>query len=325
MITAIHHAQITIPPGAEEAARAFYCGVLGLAEIAKPESLAGRGGFWLAVGERSVHVGVEDRVEGARTRAHVAYEVNDLDFFRHRLLAARFDVIEGVPIPGHDRFELRDPFGNRLELIQPHALAKSALPPATRIEIPELLTTERLDIRQPRVETLDRDAAEVHAAVIESIDELQPWMKWATPTPTPVQTRENLRRAIDLWRMRKELRLLLFLKGTNTLVGSSGMHDLEWDIPRFEIGYWARTKFAGRGYVTEAVCAIRDLAFETLGARRVEIRTSSRNERSIRVAQRAGFGLEAVLKCDERQIDGALRDSHIYALVRDESSPVPRS
>lgn len=318
MITAIHHAQITIPPGVEDVAREFYCGVLGLAEIEKPESLAGRGGFWLAVGERSVHVGIEEAAVAPRSKAHVAYEVNDLDFLRQRLRESGVDVIEGIPIPGHDRFELRDPFGNRLELIQPHAMARSALPPAARIEIPQCISTERLDIRQPRIESLDGDAAEVHAAVIESMEELRPWMKWATPAPTLVQTRENLRRAIDLWRTRKELRLLLFQKDTDTLAGSSGMHGLEWDIPRFEIGYWARTKFAGRGYITEAVCAVRDLAFDTLGARRIEIRTSSRNERSIRVAERAGFALEAVLKSDERQIDGTLRDSHIYALVRGE-------
>ena len=50
--------------------------------------------------------------------------------------------------------------------------------------------------------------------------------------------------------------------------------------------------------------------------RRVEIRTSSDNPRSRGVAERAGFPLEAVLKEDYRQIDGALRDTCIYAEVR---------
>ena len=57
MIRSVHHVQITIPKGSEDAARAFYCGLLGLSEIAKPDSLAGRGGFWLEVGDRQVHVG----------------------------------------------------------------------------------------------------------------------------------------------------------------------------------------------------------------------------------------------------------------------------
>ena len=117
MITDIHHVQITIPPGAEQEARKFYCGVLELAEIEKPASLADRGGLWLAVGERSVHVGVEDKIDRARSKAHVAYEVSDLAHFRQRLIAAGANITDGIPIPGYERIETRDPFGNRVELI----------------------------------------------------------------------------------------------------------------------------------------------------------------------------------------------------------------
>jgi catechol 2,3-dioxygenase-like lactoylglutathione lyase family enzyme len=117
-IVGIHHIQITIPRGAEERARDFYCGVLGLPEIAKPEALEGRGGFWLQVGDRQVHVGTEDGVDRARTKAHVAYQVDDLE--RWRAILERHDVaiLDSVPIPGYNRFELRDPFGNRVELIE---------------------------------------------------------------------------------------------------------------------------------------------------------------------------------------------------------------
>ena len=79
MILDIHHAQITIPKGAEDEARAFYCALLGLKEIPKPEALAGRGGFWLEVGDRQVHVGTEGDVERSRTKAHVAYLVESID------------------------------------------------------------------------------------------------------------------------------------------------------------------------------------------------------------------------------------------------------
>jgi catechol 2,3-dioxygenase-like lactoylglutathione lyase family enzyme len=118
-ITRIHHAQITIPVGAEEAGRQFYCGVLGLREIEKPESLQGRGGFWLQVGEQQLHVGTEDGVERNATKAHLAYEVADLEAWRKRLGQYRVAIQEPVPIPGCRRFEIRDPFGNRIEFIQP--------------------------------------------------------------------------------------------------------------------------------------------------------------------------------------------------------------
>jgi catechol 2,3-dioxygenase-like lactoylglutathione lyase family enzyme len=118
-IRRIHHVQITIPRGAEGAARDFYCRLLGLRETPKPSSLQDRGGFWLDVGEQQLHVGVEDGVNRAGTKAHLAYQVDDLCVWRERLAAAAVQVIESVPIPGFERLEFRDPFGNRVELIQP--------------------------------------------------------------------------------------------------------------------------------------------------------------------------------------------------------------
>jgi catechol 2,3-dioxygenase-like lactoylglutathione lyase family enzyme len=118
MIVGLHHAQITVPKGAEDEARAFYCGVLGLEETQKPEALAGRGGFWLRVGDAQVHVGTEEGVERRATKAHVAYEVTDITAWRERLERAGVRVLDGVPIPGLDRFEFRDPFGNRVEFVE---------------------------------------------------------------------------------------------------------------------------------------------------------------------------------------------------------------
>ena len=126
MILGIEHVQITVPPEAVAQARAFYCDLLGLPEIEKPEGLRKRGGFWLQVGDRQVHVGVEDGVDRSATKAHVAYAVRDLVGWRQRLAAAGVEVLEGVPIPGFDRFEFRDPFGNRVEFIESAVIPRSS-------------------------------------------------------------------------------------------------------------------------------------------------------------------------------------------------------
>lgn len=118
MIVGIHHVQITVPRDCEAEARQFYCGVLGLPEIEKPESLRARGGFWLQVGDRQLHVGVEDDTDRRSTKAHVAYAVNDLAGWRIRLASQKIEVEDGIPIPGCRRFEFRDPFGNRVEMIE---------------------------------------------------------------------------------------------------------------------------------------------------------------------------------------------------------------
>jgi catechol 2,3-dioxygenase-like lactoylglutathione lyase family enzyme len=118
MILGIDHVQITVPANALAEARTFYCGLLGLREIEKPAVLRERGGFWLQVGDRQVHVATEEGVERLKTKAHVAYAVSDLAGWRSRLAAAGVLIVDGIPIPGRDRFEFRDPFGNRVELIE---------------------------------------------------------------------------------------------------------------------------------------------------------------------------------------------------------------
>ncbi|MGH8363577.1 MAG: VOC family protein [Gammaproteobacteria bacterium] len=118
MIIGIHHVQITIPKGKEEEARDFYCSVMRLKEVPKPQSLRGRGGFWLEVGDKQVHVGTEEDVDRTPSKAHVAYEVSDLTHWRKLMSENRIKVVSGEPIPGYDRFEFKDPFGNRVEMIQ---------------------------------------------------------------------------------------------------------------------------------------------------------------------------------------------------------------
>ena len=115
-VRGIHHVQICIAPNADAEARRFYIGLLGFREIDKPAPLQARGGFWLAVGDRQVHVNSE---EGPRSkRAHVAYEVDDLSEWRMRLAASGVAVKDGEDLPGYRRFEFRDPFGNRIEFLE---------------------------------------------------------------------------------------------------------------------------------------------------------------------------------------------------------------
>lgn len=118
MIVRLHHVQITIPKGAEAEGRKFYCDLLGLPEIEKPEELKGRGGFWLQVGDRQVHVGTEDGVDRYTTKAHIAYEVDDLEALRQKLRQGGVLDDAMIDVPERDRFEVRDPFGNRVEFTQ---------------------------------------------------------------------------------------------------------------------------------------------------------------------------------------------------------------
>jgi catechol 2,3-dioxygenase-like lactoylglutathione lyase family enzyme len=118
LILRVQHAQITIPKGAETEAREFYCEFLGLEEVPKPESLQGRGGFWMQLGAFQVHVGTEDGFDRTQTKAHVAYQVENLEGWREKLEERGVKILEGIPIPNYNRFEFRDPFGNRVEFLE---------------------------------------------------------------------------------------------------------------------------------------------------------------------------------------------------------------
>ncbi len=176
------------------------------------------------------------------------------------------------------------------------------------LDFPDSFETERLTVRSP----MAGDGVELQAAVEETIDNLRPWMPWADHVPTVEEDEELVREARVRFLKREDLWLLLFLKGTHTLVGASGLHSIEWKVPRFEIGYWVRRRFAGQGYITEAVRGITRFAFDTLGARRVEIRCDARNVRSQAVARRAGYTLEATLRHHVVAVDGELCDTLIF-------------
>jgi catechol 2,3-dioxygenase-like lactoylglutathione lyase family enzyme len=117
-IKRMHHVQITVNWEDVAAAHQFYSDMLGLAEVAKPAALADRGGFWIAIGDQQLHIGVEPNVDRTAIKAHIAYEVDDLQYWRNKLEEIGLNILESVAIPGHNRFECRDPFGNRMEFIE---------------------------------------------------------------------------------------------------------------------------------------------------------------------------------------------------------------
>jgi RimJ/RimL family protein N-acetyltransferase len=183
---------------------------------------------------------------------------------------------------------------------------------ALLLDFPESFESDRLTIRSPRV----GDGIEINAAVRETFDDLKPWMPWAQQMPTLEESESFVRRAQCDFLAREELTLFLFLKGTNTMVGSSGLHRIDWDIPKFEIGYWCRKRFQGQGYITESTEAIAQFAFDTLGAKRVEIRCDSKNVRSRRIPDRLGFKLEGTLRNDSLSPSGDLRDTLVFAKIK---------
>ncbi|HEX3721926.1 MAG TPA: GNAT family protein [Nitrolancea sp.] len=188
------------------------------------------------------------------------------------------------------------------------------------IDFPDQFETDRLLIRAPR----PGDGVAIDEAVRETLVALRRWMDWALPEPSVEISEAFARRGAADFAARIDLPMLLWLKGGQTFVGSSGLHPHDWMVPRFEIGYWCRARFEGQGYISEAVRGISHFAFERLSARRLEIWCDACNERSARVAERTGFQLEGRLRNHMLDTRGHLRDTLVFAcLSSDELRDAP--
>jgi RimJ/RimL family protein N-acetyltransferase len=182
---------------------------------------------------------------------------------------------------------------------------------ALLLDLPERLETERLVLRATRA----GEGAAVSEAVAESFADLKRWMPWARQAMTPEDCERHCRDMQAKWHSRETLDFCLFRRTDTRLVGKGGLHTIDWAVPKFEIGYWIRSRDTRQGIATEATRALADFAHATLGAKRLEITSDARNQASRRVAEKSGFVLEGVLRQSRRDVAGALADSCMYARI----------
>lgn len=117
----IEHVQLAMPPGREDEARIFYEGVLGIPHVGKPPHLALRGGCWFENGDLKIHLGVESDFRSA-TKAHPAFLVDGLADVIAEVRRGGYRVVDDEALDGYDRVYVYDPFGNRIELMEPHRI-----------------------------------------------------------------------------------------------------------------------------------------------------------------------------------------------------------
>jgi len=118
-IVGVHHVQLAMSAGGENEARRFYTGLLEIPEVQKPAELAKRGGVWFETTAVRVHLGVEADFRPAK-KAHPGLLVKNLESLVMRLRDAGYPVVSGEPMAGYNHIYVNDPFGNRLELLEPH-------------------------------------------------------------------------------------------------------------------------------------------------------------------------------------------------------------
>lgn len=182
---------------------------------------------------------------------------------------------------------------------------------ATLIELPDELRGSRVVLRPYRAD----DAGDVLEAVDESREHLRPWVNWVDAMATHEDCRDYCIRCAAKWSLRTDLSVGIFDAGSGRYLGGTGLHEPDWELRSFEIGYWIRRSAEGSGYVSEAVRLLIELAFGCLQARRVQLTCDADNHASRRVAEHAGFVLEGTPRNAAVGREGEAMDWLMFSLV----------
>lgn len=174
--------------------------------------------------------------------------------------------------------------------------------------IPYELPTERLTVRCYR----PGDAEALWEAVDESREHLRPWLPWVDLYQGVEAAHEAVRRFRGNFDLKQDFVMAIF--DGDRLVGGTGLHRVDWDLRRFEIGYWLRASATGKGYVTESTAALTRLCLEGLNANRVEIFVVAENRASRAVPERLGFQFEGIQR-NASLLHGEPRDRAVYSKV----------
>jgi RimJ/RimL family protein N-acetyltransferase len=106
---------------------------------------------------------------------------------------------------------------------------------------------------------------------------------------------------------------------TDTVIGSTRLFDLHPEHKKLEIGWtWYDPAWWGTGHNTDCKLLLFGFCFEVLQVNRIQLKTRDTNKRSQAAIQKAGGIFEGVLRCDRVMPDGAVRDTMVYSIIRDE-------
>jgi RimJ/RimL family protein N-acetyltransferase len=151
-------------------------------------------------------------------------------------------------------------------------------------------------------------------ALNTSLDDLRPWLGFAQAPSTADELRGVIGAAREGIAAGRMLQWRLWNATRDQILGSIDVHQIDWSVPKAEIGYWLRTSAVGQGLAAEAVQRVVRYLMEEHRFARVEARCDIRNLRAQRVVERLGFTREGVARHDERDVAGALADLAVYAI-----------
>lgn len=179
------------------------------------------------------------------------------------------------------------------------------------IQLHEAVYTPRFVIRVVR----PGDGRVLHAGIIESLPQLQPWMEWLQTTPSAEDCETFCRRCYAAYLNNLAFEALVWHRENRTFSGYVSLRNIDWNLGHFELGGWMKTSLSGNGYPREVMRGMAAHCFKELGAKRVYGLVDDRNLAAIVLNRRSGFTLEGVLKSYRKDVNGKLCDMRMYAMT----------
>ena len=191
--------------------------------------------------------------------------------------------------------------------------------PFFRREAPAL-KGQRISLRMP----VSGDYREWAALRAESRRFLEPWEpRWSSDELDWPAWRQRLSRYREDQAQGSAAAFFIHENATGRLVGGITIGNIRYGVAQTgQIGYWIGERYAGKGFMHEALRLVVRHAFETLRLHRIEAACIPDNERSIRVLEKAGFRREGLLRSYLR-INGIWHDHYLYALIADDPGAGP--
>ena len=178
---------------------------------------------------------------------------------------------------------------------------------------PERIRTLRLELRS----YLPGDGADLFAAIQSSAEHLRKWVTWVDNFKTLDAQEDYVRKMQAAFIARTDLVWQIRLKSSNELLGALGLHEIDWAMPSYSMGWWIAADHTGKGYMKEAASALADVAMTVGKAQRLWASCDADNAASEAVMRHVGMQREGLLRKHGRKPDGSLRDTLIYARVAD--------
>lgn len=180
------------------------------------------------------------------------------------------------------------------------------------IELPEVINTSRLKLHMPKAGF----GPQLHEAITDGFEDYVQWLNWTPTVPSVDQVEEECRRHHADFILRDFIRYIIIEKRTGQIIGRCAFPSFQtiWNIPQFGISYFVRRSARQHGYASEAAHALTTLAFQNLGAKKVEIYCDAENIASQRIPQKLGFVLECSKKGGWPRQDNQLAELLTYSL-----------